>query len=179
MTEMNRRFKTIVMSVVFLCLAAGGCQGVFAQGPPSDRERDPLAGLERALSNAGAPALSEQQETQLKAAIAAFQRSRRSQEPNETLDAARRAFDEAILAGDTAAIQAQTAIIVEQVAMTARANLQAEAAFKLKVLDILTDDQVNQLLRRLGTAGLSRILDSLTDGGGFAPGAGPGRDRRG
>jgi Spy/CpxP family protein refolding chaperone len=181
MTNMNRTLKTMMMSFLLLCLAAGGFQIVFAQGPPSDRERDPLARLTRALSAAGAPALTEQQETQLRAAIAEFQQSRRAQEPNETIEAARRAFDEAIVVGDTAAIQAQAAIIVEQLALLTRSHLQAEATFKLQVLDILTDEQVNQLLQRIGTAGLSRVLDSLAFRGGLAPGSGPdgpGRDRR-
>lgn len=180
-TNMNRTLKTILMSFVVLCLAAGSFQIAFAQSSDRDRECDPLASLKRALSDAGAPALTAEQETQLQAAVAAYRQSRQSQEPNEILEAARRAFDEAVIAGDTAAMEAQATIIVEQIAMLTRSNLQAEAAFKLRVLDILTDDQVNQLLQRLGTAGLSRVLDSLAFRGGLTPGAGPGgpgRDRR-
>jgi hypothetical protein len=157
-----------MMSVLLLCLAAGSFLLVSAQQLPE--QRDPLVPLKRALNEAGAPPLTSQQEDQLKHLVLAFQMARRPEGPNTTVPAARRAYDEAIVAGDTAAAQAQAAIIADQRSANVKTNLQAEANFKIQVLKILSEDQVTALLHRAGTAGVSRILSALTGGEGPFPG---------
>jgi hypothetical protein len=91
------------------------------------------------------------------------------------LQAAHRAYDEAIVAGDLAAAQAQAGIIATQTANSIRTELQSQANFKIQVIMVLktNDDQVGFLVKRFGSEGVSRVLGALA-GGGEGPGRGPG-----
>jgi hypothetical protein len=162
----NLRFgwKNLIFCFASLCLAVGVlmAQPRRPQGPQGPPERDPLGGLKHALTEAGAPALSTQQEQQLTQLIEAF-RDNRPDGPNETLEAAHHAYETAIAAGNLAAANAQAAIIAQQISADASARLQAEAKFKIDVLNVLKSNanQITALTQQFGTAGLSHLLNSL------------------
>ncbi len=167
---MNLMKESIFLKAVALfCLMLMGLQGSNAQ----DRtQRDQLAGLKRALSEAGATALSTDQETALKTLITDYQASR-STTPDAALVAAQTAFENAILAGDLATAQAQAAIIATRKAAVELAALQAEATFKTSFLKTLTTAQLSALTTRFGTSGLLRLLGGES---GFGGGGGRGRN---
>lgn len=134
--------------------------------------RDPLAGLKRALSDSGAPALTSDQVTQLTALITARQNAIRSQSESTVLQTARRSYQNAILNGDNSAAQAQADIIASETASLSRTRLKDEAKFQIDVLNVLktNDNQITLLSNRVGSEGLSRLLGSLAGPGGFLPG---------
>jgi len=172
--------KNMLLCFVALCMAVGvlmaqpqrpqGAQG--PQGPPPG---DPLGALKHALTEAGAPALGAQQEQQLTQLIEAF-RDNRPGGPNETLEAAHHAYDNAVAAGNLAAANAQAAIIAQQISADVGARLQAEAKFKIDALNVLKSNanQIAALTQQFGTAGLSHLLNSLLGPGRPGGPAGPG-----
>jgi hypothetical protein len=83
-------------------------------GPP--QPPDILAGLKHALEEAGAPALSSAQETQLEDLIKAFRQAQNQSGPSDAVQAAHRAYDAAILAGNLSAAQSQATIIANALA---------------------------------------------------------------
>jgi hypothetical protein len=170
MKTITRLLRTSLMSLFCLSLVAGGFLGVTAQQPPM--QPDILAPLKGALSAAGAPPLTAMQEEQLRSIVTTFRGGRRITQ-NTTLQAAHRAYDEAIVAGDLAAAQAQAGIIATQTASSIRTELQSQASFKVQVIMVLktNDDQVGFLVKRFGSEGVSRVLGALAGGGG--PGGGP------
>jgi len=152
-----------------------------AQGPPPRPEGDPLRPLKQALEDAGASQLSSDQEVQLKALIKSFHDSLPKPGPpgpgpDDAMRAAHRAYDQAILAGDVAAAQAQATAIANQMAAIGSAQLRAEASFQIQVLNILKagGNQLPALLQRFGSAGLPGLLRSPLGGPGFGPPHGPG-----
>ncbi|MBI2820911.1 MAG: hypothetical protein HYX74_01680 [Acidobacteria bacterium] len=131
-------------------------------------QRDPLAGLKRALAAAGAPALTSAQQEQLTALIQAFRDAHKPQAPDTAVGGAHTAYQNAILNRDAAGAQAQADIIADQMAAQARTRLKDAAKFQIDVLNVLSSDQVSAVQRRVGSAGLSRLLASLAGPrGGF------------
>ena len=74
MTNVKFGWKNLALYFAALCLGVSalmaqpqhrGGQGPGAQGPQGPPQRDPLAGVKHALTEASAPALSTQQEQQL------------------------------------------------------------------------------------------------------------------
>jgi len=168
-------WKNLALYFAALCLGVGALMAQpqhqpGAQGPPP---HDPLMELKQALADAGASALSTQQEQQLTQLIEAVRESR-PKGPNETLQAAHRAYDNAVIAGNVAAANAQAAIIAQQVGTDTNAHLQAEAKFKIDALNVLKNNanQVAALTQRFGTAGVSHLLNSLAGGPGRPDGPG-------
>lgn len=136
-------------------------------------QRDPLAGLKRVIMQAGAPALTAQQEADLNTLITNFQNAQPS-EPDAALEAARDAFDAAILAGDLAAATAQAAIIATRSAELHNLKLTAEATFEIGVLAVLkSGGQYDTLQQKLGNDRLLALVGSLA-GHGFDGGFGGG-----
>lgn len=174
MTGVSLKFTGMILSVMLLTLAAVFSQAALAQRP--SRSFDSLRGLKKALEEANAPALTTQQEEQLKALIQAF-RGSQPQGPSDELEAAYGAFGAAILAGNQAAANAQAAIIANLQAVAANARLQAEAKFKLDVIAVLraNGDQIGLLRQKFGDEGALRLLDSLSGGGFGGHGDGPRR----
>ena len=121
-------------------------------------QRNPLRGLKHALNAAGAPALTLQQEEQLRALLAEFRETKRAQRPGPEVREARQAYLDAILSSDGAAARLQAEIIANQTAATTVSKLENKASLKIQFLNILTQDQVDAVLRRNGTAGLFRLL---------------------
>src|SRR5205085_3870915 len=167
MTDMRFGWKNLALYFAALCLSVSALMAYpqhqqRPQGPP---ERDPLTMLKHALTEAGAPALGTQQEQQLTQLIEAF-RDARPDGPGETLAAAHRAYDSAIIAGNLSAANAQAAIIAQQISADANAHLQAEAKFKIDALNVLKTNasQIAALTQQFGTEGLSHLLNSLAGG---------------
>jgi hypothetical protein len=166
-------WKNILICGAILC-GLGICT-MMAQprrtgGPPP--QRDPLEMLNHALAKAGAPALNPQQEQQLTQLIETMRAQR--QQPNATLLAAQRAFDNAVFASNLAAANAQADIIAQQISADANQHLHAAAKFKIEALSILKSNasQLGTLTQRFGTAGVSHMLDTLS-GGPDRPGMNP------
>lgn len=177
MTNIKFGWKNLALYCAALCLGVGAlmAQPQRPQGPPP---RDPLTGLKHALTEAGAPALSTQQEQHLMQLIETA-RENRPKGPNESMDTARRAYDNAVIAGNLAAANAQAAIIAQQISTDATAHLQAEAKFKIDALNVLKSNpnQITALAQRFGTAGLSHLLNSLAGGPGGGPPPPPNGER--
>ncbi|MEP7337148.1 MAG: hypothetical protein ABI977_05340 [Acidobacteriota bacterium] len=183
MTNIKFGWKNLVLYFAALCLGVGAlmAQPQHQQGPPPPPPRDPLAGLKHALMEAGAPALGAQQEQQL-AQLIETARENRPKGPNdlkETMEAARRAYDNAVIAGNLPAANAQAAIIVQQISADANTHLQAEAKFKIDALNVLKGNanQITALTQRFGTAGLSHLLNSLAGGPAGGPPPPPNGER--
>jgi Spy/CpxP family protein refolding chaperone len=147
---------------------------------PQGRERDPLSGLKRAITESGAPALTSDQETQLNTLIDNFKQAR-PQAPDEALRAAHEAYKSAILAGDLAAAQAQATIITNRTSELSNARLQADAKFKIDVLALLrSGGQLDPLKQKFGDDRLFGLISSVIGGPrggppGFGFGGRPGR----
>src|SRR4029079_2770190 len=95
---------------VLLMLTCASVSGVLMATAQQRSKPDPLGFLKRAITEANAPALTTDQETQLTALITSF-RNAEPKGPDEALQAAHKAFNAAVLAGDLAAAQAQVATI--------------------------------------------------------------------
>ncbi len=176
MTRIKFGWKHSVLYFAALCLGVCALMAQPQQRPPAPPPHDLLAGLKHALTEAGAAALSAQQEQQLTQLIEAAHENH-PKGPNETMEAARRAYDNAIVAGNLSAANAQAAIIVQQITTDTTARLQAEAKFKIDALSVLKSNssQIAALTQRIGTAGLSHLLNSLAGGPGGPGGPdGPG-----
>lgn len=175
MTNAKFGWKHLALYFAALCL---GVSALMAQpqhqpGAPGPPQHDSLAGLKRSLTEAGAPALSTQQEQQLTQLIETA-RENHPKGPNEIMEAARRAYDNAIVAGNLAAANAQAAIIAQQISTDVNTHLQAEAKFKIDALNVVKGNanQITALTQRFGTAGLSHLLNSLAGGPGRPDGPG-------
>ena len=163
---MKRNMKSTLVLAGILMLSMVGSALAQKTAP------DPLKGLKKALEQAGALALTTTQEDQLKTLIQTY-RDSQTHEPSDALQAARDAFEAAILAGDQAKANAQATVIANLEATEHVAHLQAEATFKLAVIALLktNGDQAGLLRTKFGDEGFLRILDSLAGGHG-GPGGG-------
>jgi Spy/CpxP family protein refolding chaperone len=155
-----KQFTRVTVGIMFLSLAAG----VLAQRPT--QSFDPLRGLKRALAEAGALALTTTQEEQLKTLMQTY-RDSLPDGPSDAMEAARDAYQAAILAGDLATANAQAAVIANLQTAALTARLQTEAKFKLDVIAILrtNGDQAAMLRQKLGDEGFLRIISSLAGRG--------------
>ncbi len=178
---MSRKLRALIFCAALACL------GVIVANAQTERPAfDPLRGLKHALETAGAPALSSQQEDQLKTLIQQFRDAHKSHEPDPALGTARKAYDAAILAGDAAAATAQAQTIANLIATHSSDSLKAEAGFQIQALAIIKSNpqQFDALVQKFGNSGVVRLLGGLAGGGRFGgpgpggfrggPGAGPG-----
>jgi len=178
MKSRNLIWQVTIKTAIALCVVAGGLQVALAQGVRPTH--DSLIGLKRALQEANAPALTTDQETQLKTLITAYHENNRPQGPSTELQAARKAYNEAILAGNADAAKAAEAQIAGLIATAEAARAQARITFELAALTILngggnaTGPQVTALVQKFGEGKVIGLIDSLA-GGGFGPffGGGP------
>ena len=136
--------------------------GLAGSAPPAlAQHRDPLLILKRAITEANAPLLTGEQEAQLNNLITNFHEAR-PDEPDDVLEAAHTAWDNAILAGDVAAAKVQAAIIANHTAELTYARLQAEAKFRTDILGVLRNGgQFEPLRLKLGDERLLRLVGSL------------------
>jgi hypothetical protein len=176
--------RTLIRTAFVLCLIVGALQLASAQVPRTRPTPDPLGGLKRALNEAGAPALSAAQEEQLKTLITAYHQNNPDSGPGAELQAAQKAYEDAILAGDSAAAQSAATTIAGLISAATTTRLQALASFEIQALSVLlaggdqtSSPQVAALVQKFGASGLVHLLRSLVAGGpgGFGgPHGGPG-----
>jgi hypothetical protein len=144
--------------ILLLCMIACGATTAFGT---NGQQRDSLRSLRRAISEANATALTTEQEAQINTLITNY-KAALPDDSDDTLDAAREAFDAAILAGDLTAAQAQTAIIANRTAALAAARLQAEAGFEIGVLASLkSGGQFDPLIAKFGNERVLGLVSSL------------------
>src|SRR5262245_9327381 len=124
------------ISIALLTLTCVAASGVLMATAQQRSKPEPLGFLKRAITEANAPALSADQETQLTTLLTDF-RSAEPKGPDETLQAAHKALNAAVLAGDLAAAQAQAAIIASKSSELNSARLQALAKFQIDFLNVL------------------------------------------
>ena len=168
---MMTRKNLLAIAITGICLIATGvATATIQQGPPA--QHDPLARLKRAITEASAPVLSAEQETQLTELAKAFREANKPT-PNEAFKAAHDALNAAILAGNQAAVQTQVDALATLQTAQAKARLAADAKFKADVLAILrAGGQLEPLKTKLGDDRLVMLAGSLAGGGG--PGGRPG-----
>lgn len=165
---MARSMKSTIMLAGIFMLSMVGSAWAQRTAP------DPFRGLKKALEQAGAAALTTTQEEQLKTLIQTY-RDNQSHEPSEEVQAAREAYDAAILAGNQVAANTQAVVLANLRAAAIASHLQAEAKFKLDVIAILqtNGDQAGALRTKFGDEGFLRILGGLTRSGRGPGGGGP------
>lgn len=182
----TNRLNLIIIVALVLCLAAALPALAQRPGPrfgqralaQSTTAPDYLAPLKRALQAAGAPALTPQQETQINTLITTFRASRTPQPPSSTVQAARAAYDDAILSGKPAVATAQIPTIVNEMTANATTRLQEGANFAISVVQVL-GGSVDLLKTKFGTDRTARLLESLAGGPGFGGGPRQGAMRMG
>ncbi len=178
---MRLREKLVSITVLLFCaIVSVGAVALAQSGPQRGQERNPLEFLKRAITEANAPALTSEQETQLTTLITNY-RNAQPTEPDEQLKAAHAAYASAILAGDLATAQAQATVIANRTAEHSNTRLQAGAKFQIDVLAVLkSGGQLDPLKQKFGDR-LVGLLGSLAGSppfGGGRPGGGPGFGRR-
>jgi len=157
----NFRRSMMSMMALLLCAAVGSTAMASARGAG---QRNPLAALNRAISRAGAPALTTEQQAQLSALVTTFQEAL-PDDSGEELEAAREAFNEAILAGDLTAATAQVNTIANLSAELTGAKLQAEAAFLIGVLAVLrSGGQLDPLIAAFGEDRVLAVINGFGHG---------------
>jgi hypothetical protein len=149
-----------------LLLCALAASAIMALADHNGQTRDPLGVLKRAIIAAAAPALSAAQETALTALITNYKAALPT-EPDATLEAARDAYDAAILAGNLATAQTQATAIATRQAQLSDARLKAEAQFKITVLaNLQAGGQLAALRQRYEDDRVLDIVSSLIGRGG-------------
>lgn len=176
-TQMN--IKLLFISVLVFGLMCGAAA---AQEQPERPRMNVLAPLERALNAAGASELSSEQESEIRALITEFRETHPRPVQNTDIPDARKAYEEAILEGDSNS----AAALAESIANERHNNMvqrQADAAvFAVNAIGILDSGQVDALTTQMGTRGFARLILSLANRparpglmgrqGGFGPRAG-------
>lgn len=170
---MRLHLKMIAV-LLLAALAVAGNAGLVAQGQgrPQGPPDGGLGFLKRAISDAGATALTSDQESQITALVAAF-REANAPKPNDEVKAAHDAYDAAILAGDLATAQAKAAVLSDLIAVQSKARMQAAAKLEIEVLAILKSGGQLDALKTKFDDRVVRIVASLAGGPGFGFG-GPG-----
>lgn len=175
----NHATQTAIKAALLLCVVAMSVQLAMAQGIRP--QRDALGGLKHALQEAGAAALTADQETALNTLISSFRENNRPQGPSTELQAARKAYDDAILAGNADAAKAAQAQIDGLISAGAATRQQAHINFAVAAVKILTGAQVTALVQKFEEGRVVGLISSLAGGPfgpggprGFGPGGGPG-----
>jgi hypothetical protein len=151
--------KTMACGVaLLLCMGLGGASVAFGI---NSQQRDSLRSLRRAIADANATALSTDQETQINTLITNY-KAALPDDSDDALDAAREAFDAAILGGDLATAQAQAAIIANRTAALSSGRLHADAVFEIGVLATLkSGGQLDPLIQKFGNERVLALVSSL------------------
>lgn len=149
-----------------LLALAQGPQGGHANGSADRISRDPLNGLKRAITTAGAPALTAQQETDIKALITAY-RDALPDEEDAALAAAKDAYDAALAAGNLTAAQTAAGQIAARQAVLSAQALTDRAKFVIAVLaNLRTGSQLPLLIEKFTAERVVEMVQGLVHGGG-------------
>lgn len=170
---MKSHGRLVAIALLLLGAVAGNAMLTLADG--GGPRGGGLSSLRRALTQANAPALTTAQETQIATLVTAY-RDALPDDDDDALEAARDAFNAAVLAGNAAGAQAQATIIANLAAAHTRARLLAEAQFEIAVLALLrSGGQLNPLVTQFGNDRVLSIIDGLIGGGPGGGGPGGGR----
>jgi len=184
----KRSFGIAVVVLIAMCLLAASplsAQGM--RGRPGQRmmgpggaaqgvQGNPLAMLQRSLQQAGAAALTSDQTTSLTSLMTAFHSNQPAPGQDPVLTNARNALDSAILSQNTGAVANAAGAIAAETSKLQTQQIEAEAAFEISALMVLTSAQSSALQTNLGTTGLVRVLGSMIGGPGMLGRmGGPGR----
>jgi|WetSurMetagenome_2_1015567.scaffolds.fasta_scaffold169744_1 hypothetical protein len=166
----------ICRCLVSLLILASSAMTVLAQ--PERPAFDPLAGLKNALQNAGASALTSAQESSIVALLQAYRSSHKKPAQNAAVQAARTAYEDAILNGDNAAAASQAVILGNAQASEMAQRDTDTAALAISILDVLKTEsgQTAALISKMGSNAFVRLLLNLAGGprgGGPRPGGPP------
>ncbi len=159
-----KAFRSGMAAISLFCLVSA--VPLWAQAGPRV-PRNPLAMLERALANAGANPLTSDQQQQLQTMITTFRNGHQKQAPGGALQSDRSQLESAILAKDSAGAKAAADKLAADMTGKTTTNLEDLANFDIQALGVLQSDQVTALQNHVGTAGVVRLLESLT--GRFGP----------
>lgn len=167
MTIRTCRLIPASILLVLLVLPSYGAQG----DGPGTKQRDKLEMLDRALEYAGAPPLDETQRQAIDSLIDARRAELESRRTDRARFAARDEMEQAILSGNEAEVSAAADRISSEIAARAATHIRDAGIFKIRVLKILTEQQVSALKTQYGESGLVHILGL---GGGWFKGHGHG-----
>ena len=162
--------KVRLLMVVLMSMAAviaGVAQGRGGPGFGVD-------GLNNALTNAGAPAMSSAQQAAITDLITSFRQSQAPPSRSAAASAARTAYENAILAGNAETAVAQVPILAGEMATNNGNRLKAVAGFAVGVIRVLDTSQLSLLVKQIGSSGVVRLVESLAGGPGMGGGRGPG-----
>ena len=169
----------LAAAIVF-CTAVALSGQLKTQGPPgagAPAQPDLLIPLKQALKEAGVSALTAVQEQRINALVNEYRTGNRIGPPSAAVQAALRAHESAMLAGDAFAAAAQIPVLANDQAGQATVRMQAEATYTSGVMQALgpNGDQVSLLQKRFGSSGVLRLIQALVGPGGpGGPGPGPG-----
>lgn len=156
----------LLATALLLGVMAGQTILGLAAGPGGQRGGG-LSSLRRAIAQANATALTTDQETQIAALVTAYRNALPDDDDDEALEAARDAFDAAVLAGNAAGAQAQATVIANLNAAQTAARLNAEATFEIALLALLrTGGQLTPLVTQFGNDRVLSLIDGLLGGSG-------------
>jgi len=170
-----KKNRLISAAALGLCLAfvlpgMSMAQAVMYSGQ-SDQTPDYLRPLKQALANAGATALTSDQETAIQTLITNFRTSTES-----TPSATRLAYDNDILTGNVAGAIALIPALNAEQAQQEQARQEAEISFAAAVVKALSSAQLSALQQKLGADDTVRLIQSLAGGPGGGHGGPPPAD---
>jgi len=161
--------QTNITLLLIPVLAIGLIFGAATAQAQQERPRmNIIAPLKMALKAAGAPELSAEQESEIRTLITDFRNAHPRPVPNADIPDARKAYEEAILNGDSAGAASQAELIAKE-RLDHMVQLQAdEAVFAVNVMGVLNSDpaQAEALTTQMGTRGFVRLVLSLVNNPG-------------
>jgi hypothetical protein len=171
------------ISLLLIPILAAGfiCGATTAKAQPEMPEMNPLAPLNHALRAAGTSELTSEQESEIVALILEFRDAHQRPVEDADMPNARKAYEGAILSGDSTAAASQAEVIAQKQLGNLVRRQKDAAAFAISVVGILSADsgQADALITQMGTGGFVRLVLGLVDRpGGPGPlgmGGGPHR----
>lgn len=163
MRSASRCRRLMIAGIVSGVLAISGT-GLAQTGQPT---YPMLEHLNRVLQDAGAPALTADQESSIITLIENFRSAHRPPADRTVIESARRAYENAILNGDSGAAAAQAAIIAKAEAAHMEQMQTDVAAFAIQVIGTLkSGGQLDAVIAQIGRSGLVRLAVGLAAGPG-------------
>lgn len=169
---LTKKHNILIGTICFIFAVCANLSLVTAQQPQSRGTRDALGFLKRALTEANAPALTTDQESQINTLITAFQAAQPA-DSSQALKDAREAYAAAVVAGNATAAQNQAGIIAGLISGEQNTRLLALAKFGTDVAAILKNGgQLEYLVQKMSNERLLGVIESLVGRGGGGPGGG-------
>jgi len=161
--KVPRKFllRSIALAGFLVILTVGGLLAqTTTSTTASDHQPDPLMPLTRALSDAGATALTTTQQTAIESLMDVFRTS------TQTVSAAQSAYDGYIISGDATDAEALIPTLLAEKSTREEERMKAEATFSIGVVNALSSDQLTALKAKFDDEQLVSIIQSLVGGPG-------------